>query len=219
MNINVPLYQFQRGSPFYPLVVNYLVLLFGFKEVGAAGVAMHLQEICEEERENAYAEAKALGNFELVWRLANSNPAELFPSLELVSEQQNETIKINASILRTDLFQNTTHLLPFLKRSAVGSLLIHAYEATQKFHDQGPLWEFLRHCRNAAAHGGRFTLKHGEPKRPAIWGRFTITPSLEGTWLAATNEAQGLLAPGDPLRLLWDLEQANPAMIQGGNTA
>ena len=35
-------YQFRRNSPFYPLVTNYVVLLAGFKEFAAAGIALTL---------------------------------------------------------------------------------------------------------------------------------------------------------------------------------
>jgi len=207
--------EFQRGSPFYSLITNYTVLLLGFKEFTAAGIALFVQGLPEKERSQVLDDARSRGNYELVQRLANANPAELHPPLELVSELENQRIRIDAPATMLELMRNTGHLLPSLKRTAAGSLLIHAFEQTQPFHDRGHLWEFLRHCRNAAAHGGRFNLRHGEPLRPAVWGRFSVTASLQGTWLIATEEAAGLLAPGDPLRLLWDLEQANPKLVGG----
>jgi hypothetical protein len=213
MSIEVPLYQFQRSSPFYPLVTNYIVLLLGFKEFTASGIALAIQRLPADERAQLLEDARAKGNFEVVERLASITPTELHPPLELVSELENHRIRIDAEETMLELMQNTSHLIPFLKRTAMGSLLIHAYEATEQFHDRTPLWEFLRHCRNAAAHGGRFSFQHGEPRRPAIWGRYRIDASLEGTWLAATEDAAGLLAPGDPLRLLWDIEQATPNMV------
>ncbi len=96
-------------------------------------------------------------------------------------------------------------------------LLILAWETTEEFRDTGPLWEFLRHCRNASAHGGSFNLKYDEPRRPAEWGPFQITQELHGSRLFASRDesgviTQGLLHPGDPIRLLWDIEQAYPKM-------
>jgi hypothetical protein len=158
-------------------------------------------------------DARAKGNSEVVERLASITPTELHPPLELVSELENHRIRIDAEETMLELMQNASHLIPFLRRTAMGSMLIHVYEATEQFHDRTPLWEFLRHCRNAAAHGGRFSFQHGEPRRPAIWGRYRIETSLDGTWLAATQDAAGLLAPGDLLRLLWDIEQATPNMV------
>lgn len=74
------------------------------------------------------------------------------------------------------------------------------------------MWEFLRHCRNAAAHGGKFHLLNGEPCRPANWGRFSIVASMHGTPLVFNQGSAGLLSPGDPLRLLWDIEQTYPGI-------
>jgi hypothetical protein len=219
MRREVPLYEFQRSSPFYPLVTNYIVLLLGFKEFTAAGIALAIQRLPADERANLLEDARAKGNSEVVERLASATPTELHPPLELVSELENHKIRIDAEETMLELMQNASHLISFLKRTAMSSLLIHAYEATEPFHDRTPLWEFLRHCRNAAAHGGRFNFQHGEPRRPATWGRFRIDPSLQGTCLAATEEAAGLLAPGDPLRLLWDIEQANPHMVLHGPAA
>jgi hypothetical protein len=213
MSSSIPMYEFQRSSPFYTLITNYTVLLLGFKEFTAAGIALFVQGLPEKERSQVLDDARSRGNYELLQRLAHADPAELHPPLELISEFENQRIRIDAPAIMLELMHNTGHLLSSLKRTAAGSLLIHAYEHTHPFHDKTPLWEFLCHCRNAAAHGGRFNLRHGEPLRPAVWGRFSVTASLQGTWLIGTEEASGLLAPGDPLRLLWDIEQANPNLI------
>lgn len=115
--------------------------------------------------------------------------------------------------LGRELVANLTYLSSALMRSA-GSLLILAHEISkdEPWHDQGPLWEFLRHSRNAAAHGGSFTLLHKEPKRIAQWGRFEITPGLNKTALFSSADGPGLISPGDSIRLLWDIEQAYPQM-------
>ena len=74
--------------------------------------------------------------------------------------------------------------------------------------DTEPLWAFLHHCRNAGAHGGRFTFRNNHPKHPAIWGRYNLSRAAhEGMPLIPHRGIKGLFAPGDPLRLLWDIEQ------------
>ena len=71
------------------------------------------------------------------------------------------------------------------------------------------MWQFLRHCRNAATHNGRFIFKGNKPKCSSKWGAFEITEDLEGKKLfkIKKNEEEGLISIGDPIRLLWDLEQ------------
>ncbi len=49
MNTSVPLYQFQRNSPFNSMVLNYQVLLLAIKEFGAAGVALSLKDLPDVE--------------------------------------------------------------------------------------------------------------------------------------------------------------------------
>jgi hypothetical protein len=75
-------------------------------------------------------------------------------------------------------------------------------------HTTDPIWEFLRHCRNAAAHKGRFNLVRGEPRRLATWRSKTTAPGLNGTLLFTDGKLPGFLGPGDVLYLLSDLEKA-----------
>jgi hypothetical protein len=96
---------------------------------------------------------------------------------------------------------------------AAGDLLILAHAATETYRDQGPLWEFLRHCRNAAAHGGRFNFNQAEPRRLAEWRGFRIERSMQGNPLIDTPGLRGFLDKGDPIVLLHDLETAFPKMI------
>jgi hypothetical protein len=70
----------------------------------------------------------------------------------------------------------------------------------------------LHHCRNAAAHNGLFDFYSNQPKYPAKWASFEITRSLQSTPLFHSEVEPGLLGPGDAIRLLWDIEQANPQM-------
>jgi hypothetical protein len=91
-------------------------------------------------------------------------------------------------------------------------VLAHELCKGKAAHDTGPLWEFLRHCRNAAGHGGKFNFKHGEPRRPAKWGAVEIVLGLQGSPLFKGADGVGLLGPADPILLLWDIEQAYPTL-------
>ena len=129
------------------------------------------------------------------------------------SESQGNHIKFEIDELAYELIHNGPYLINFLMDSA-GSLLILAYEISKgkPWHNEGPYRQFLRHCRNAAAHGGLFNFKKGEPKNPANWGPFSLDPSFNGTRLFKDKNGVGLISPGDPIRLLWDIEQTYPDM-------
>lgn len=206
-------YEFERKSPFYPLIINYLILLGGFNELAAAGLAFLIKELPESESQKLLNDAAKKGTIDQVRRLLGANPVELGNPLLLRSEQSDQTIRIDLALTMRELARNATFLVQRLVPSATAGLFIQAYESTSDHHDRKPLWEFLRHCRNAGAHGGRFHFLHGEPRRLAEWGRLRIEASLEGTYLAARPERPGFLAPGDALKLLWDIEQAYPSII------
>ncbi len=100
--------------------------------------------------------------------------------------------------------------------NALTSMLLNsAYEAVRKHSDKGPVFEFLRHLRNAASHGQKFNFrdpnhkgKGGEPSRPAVWRGITIDHNLQGR----QNPIYGtsfwaLLEPVDILLLLYDIEE------------
>ena len=49
-----------------------------------------------------------------------------------------------------------------------------------KYFDKMPELEFFRHLRNGISHSNKFNLvQYGEPKRPAKFKNFEITPALE----------------------------------------
>ena len=65
------------------------------------------------------------------------------------------------------------------------------------YFNKTPELEFLRHVRNAVAHGNRFNIRSDEPKRPARFRGFEISQSLNGTELFWQ-----FIGPGDVLDLL-----------------
>jgi hypothetical protein len=207
MNTVIPNH-FDRGKPFYPLVTNYVVQILGYRDLAFWGIVSrkHIPSIINTFVESLQGNENDKNN-------CKDSLKYLLGPLNLKSEFQKSPIDVNFDEISKELATNFDYLVPYFIRAA-GGLLILAHECCkhESYHDEGPLWEFLRHCRNAVAHGGKFSFKYGEPKRPAIWGNFTLAKSMQGTLLFKNQQHVGLLSPGDPIRLLWDIEQAYPKM-------
>jgi len=205
---STPLWSFDRSKLFYPLVMNYVVQLFGFKEMGTRGILgqHYTASILEQFRSRTFLGETQLSKDDSLKKLS-----KLLGPLELACGFQTDRITVDGDQIALEVAQNIYYLADFLLRSS-GSLLILAHEIckNEPYHDQGPLWEFLRHCRNAAAHKGLFNLVNGEPRRLAEWKVFRIEASLHGTRLFKDETGNGFLSPGDPIALLWDIEQAYP---------
>lgn len=206
-----PLNHFDRSKPFYPLVMNYVAELIGYKELGLRGLAGSPQ------LEECVARAARLGRVSISTETERESVVRgfgvLLGPLQLHSEFQQAPIIVDIDEAAREFAYNATYLLDYALKSAASVLILaHELSKDRPWHDTGPLWEFLRHCRNAAAHGGRFNLVNGEPRRGAQWGAFNITAALHGTALFRSKDSPGMLGPGDPIRLLWDIEQAYPQM-------
>lgn len=52
--------------------------------------------------------------------------------------------------------------------------------SANKYFDKTPELELFRHLRNGISHGNTFNLLNGEPRRPATFKSFQITPALNG---------------------------------------
>lgn len=207
----IPINHFDRGKPFYPLIILYLVQLAGVKEFAAAGLP-GLERVVtfrSTEPTDGVAELSAEESGEIAAMLD-----KLLGPLRLRSQVQEEPIEATVEQLGQEVADAFEYHLAWTTQAA-GSLLILAHEVTkdQPDRDGSPVWEFLRHCRNAAAHGGRFHFIGDEPRRPAHWHHLQITSGLQGVKLFKDASRDGLLEIGDPVRLLWDIEQANPGMV------
>lgn len=208
--MNTLINHFDRGKPFYPLVISYIIQLLGFKELAVRGL---IGKRIVTRKDILNADSNYVSDF-VSERVNESYIEKLLGPLELRSEFQDNRIIVYPDEMARDLADNFSYILPFYLRAA-SSLLILAHEMTkdQSYRDNGPLWEFLRHCRNAATHNGLFHFIREEPRRPAVWGSFIIEIGLQGTPLFKDANGDGMLSYGDPIRLLWDIEQAYPDMI------
>jgi len=188
---------FDRAKPFYPLIVGYISQWIGLREL-ILRVILSPRDLTQEAVQQGL-------DPELL--------RQLHGPLDMLSQFTGESIRVDVDKIGREIFDEHMYLLPFFVRAS-GNILILAHEITKNktYSDKSPLWEFLRHCRNAAAHNGVFTFFADEPKRPAVWGHLSIEASMQGMPLFKGEDHNGFLSPGDPIKLLWDIEQANPSM-------
>lgn len=207
-----PHLSFDVNKPFYPLVTAYVVQVHGFIEMASRGLILKLKEAGPEgvQQALAYQGLKENGFDETVENLSKSGTTALLAKQELESKVLTTRIKVDLDILANEVFHNNGEPMSYFNRMSAGSLIILAYELTESFHTHDPLWEFLRHCRNAAAHKGYFNFKGNQPNRPAKWRTLEIEPSLQGKPLFYDPPTPGFLGIGDTLYLLWDIEQRFP---------
>ncbi|WP_143497335.1 hypothetical protein [Pseudomonas sp. Irchel s3h17] len=89
----------------------------------------------------------------------------------------------------------------------IKAAILHVGDAFSKvkYLNRAPELEFLRHIRNAIAHGNRFNIT-SELKLPATFASYIITNSLNGEKLFSDIDGEGYWYDGDALALLDFLE-------------
>lgn len=208
-------FKFDRSKPFYPYIINYIASLHGKIELISRDIYSRIeQEIAKGSDLNQFKRYLTEGNikyekiFEEILR-TNVKPTVLIGELSLRSEQRQNQIEISINEIAKDFVDNHINLLPF-QIKASGTLLLMAYEVSPniKYENNDYLWNFLYHCRNAIAHNGQFKIdERGKRRFPAIWDTLEILESMDGMNLFKDGVNPGLLSPGDPLYLLYDIEQ------------
>jgi hypothetical protein len=203
---------FDENKPFCSLIINHVAQVHGFLDLASRGLLSELEEIGPKGVEMLLAAEghKEKGFNEAVEAISKGGRTGLVGKQQLESKVTGKGITINVESLAKEIFNKHKAPLDQMNRMSAGSLLILAYESTRTYQTQDSLWEFLRHCRNAAAHKGYFNFLHGEPKRPAKWRGLEIISSMQGEPLFNEPPVSGFLGNGDILYLLWDIEQAFP---------
>lgn len=195
-------YHFDRSKPFYPLVMSYLLQLHAIKEFAAIGTLgprrtwQLAQEIEEAEREGL-----------------QRSVTKLLGPMSLAITDETDRLDVPVEFVAKEFVDSHAYLLRHQVLAAL-SVLVMAHEITKekRYRTVDEKCEFLRHCRNAAAHNGCWSFKHDEPRRPARWRSISLDPSLQGLPLLKGPDFTGSLSLGDPIALLWDIEHDNPAM-------
>ncbi len=200
-----PRLQFRADGPFYGLVVCYLCQVHGFNEIASRGIRAQMQQLLDAEALRGMLDAfEDEPTREAARKIASGGITGLLAESALHSEVA-ARVEVSIERLASSVVSNHRAAIPHLNRLSAGALLIVAWETTEAVHTKDPDWEFLRHCRNAAAHDGRFSFRRGEPTRPAHWRGLEIVSALQGRRLL-NDGAPGFIGPGDCLHLLSDLE-------------
>jgi hypothetical protein len=198
---------FDRGKPFHPLVIGYALHIIGFNEMAIQGLAGVERRFTINTGSAPEEEAARLREHfaDLSTKVTGSPDLRSLAGLPRVAVDRGAIIR--------EVAYNIDKYMPMLLPAA-GALLVtaHEYARDKPFNDRGPLWEFLRHCRNAVAHRGCFSLRPHEPTRPAIWRNKEISQALDGKPLFDDGTGGGLLGPADPVYLLHDLETGYPSI-------
>jgi hypothetical protein len=194
---------FHRQKPFYPYVVHYQLQLLGMRELALRGIFGPR----DVESTLPAVETAVAGNINDIRAYARW----LNGPLRIKSEAEGVFSLIDPDETAREMWLNKPYVQRFVL-GAAGTLLLLAFEATKESpaRNVDPVWEFLRHCRNAIAHNNRLHFVGSEPTRAAAWRRFSLTSDLHGTSL--WGPTPGLLGPADPIDLLWDIEQAYPTL-------
>jgi hypothetical protein len=130
--------------------------------------------------------------------------------------KRGEGIKWDVAELADTVFMdNYNAALRHFNSLTAESLLVMAWEHVKPKHRRDPVAQFLRHCRNAAAHNGVFTFNRGQPDKPAEWHGVKIVRALEGSPLFINPPRKGFLGPGDVLYLLADIEEKSYTEVCG----
>lgn len=201
---------FDRSKAFYPYVINYICTLHGLVEL----LSRRSNELVKEVKDDinkitSHVEVQTvIDNSSLKKMLTSENlePTVLLGELSLKSQQRQKDISVDIVEVSKELLNNHVHLLSSQLKAA-GILLIMGYETTKDVYDtRDELWNFFYHCRNAAAHGGYFNIINRK-RFPAKWGAMEINLLMNGSNLFRDLSGTGLLSPGDPIYLLYDIEQ------------
>ncbi len=195
---------FDRSKVFYPYIMQYIFTYHGVIEIFSRGMVKELKKAEQRCGKDKVTEAFSIGNINIDAKRFIEKEQGLTPllgELSLYSNFMGSNINMNIEEFADEALSNYDYLLEHIMKAA-GILIIMGFENTKHLDDKNSeIWNFFYHCRNAAAHGGKFNIT--KPRFPAKWGNLEITPLMNGAKLFNTSSNDGLLAPGDPIRLLW----------------
>ena len=147
-----PQVTFAKDKPFYWLVTTFLAAIHGYLELVSRGVkqrvdsmpAIDLDDLVAGIDERHRDDMRLLLNGGVTGLLGKQNlPSTTGPPL-----------RVDLPTLANELLNSETSI-NYVSRSAASALLLLAWDLTAAEHTSHPTWEFLRHCRNGAAHDGR----------------------------------------------------------------
>lgn len=210
-----PRISFDPKRPFYGLVVAYCAQVHGLIDLCSRGLREVFLDL-KSKNENGPMSKDAIidtlcsgttkGYDSFARKVLETESSPLF-GVQRFASRTGKSLRVKTDILSRAFFHDHKDPINYFAQMSAGSLLIASWELTRKFHDANPLWEFHRHCRNAAAHNASFTFRNKEPRRAARWRSLEITRELRDTPLFQKDEHRGYIGPGDVLYLLADIER------------
>jgi hypothetical protein len=204
LNWLIPPLDFDRRKPYWGLVTAYAAQVHGFVELASRGIITKLQ--ATGVNLDALKAQLPEKNRESIDRLAPRTKTPLLAPVLLASHTGDE-IGIDTEALAAMLIDDNLQVLAYFNTQSAGALLLVAWELSKNRIMHGPVREFFRHCRNAAAHGGRFHFDRDEPRRPSEWRGKCVERPLQGSPLFPVPPDRGFLGIGDVLHLLHDVEK------------
>jgi hypothetical protein len=210
---------FNKELPFYNLIISFLAQLQGLNSFLTRGVKLEFDSekskisCCNAATEgliieNLCSQINGKKEADNLKKVLKSYECQYLIDFSLYSRCCNP-IKFDMNDISHEFFNNFLKTIDQFTLMSTGSLIISAWESTKSFHTKDPLWEFLRHCRNALAHNnkGSFHFLYNEPINLAQWREFKITSELQGENLFNSTDSKGFLYIGDALYLLNDIEK------------
>lgn len=208
--------EFDPKKPFYALVLAYLCQVHGFFELVSRGLYQRFEKFSKLSVSPYMPRSQLIALFLPTFNEPNRKDAERVLSggrTELLFEPELQSkcapaVKWDSGELAETVFSDKYEAaLRYFNRMSAGSLLILAWDQVPSKHWGDPIVQFLRHCRNAAAHNGTFTFKRRERVRPAEWRTLTIVRPMQGDVLFADPPKPGFIGIGDAVYLLADIEK------------
>jgi len=197
-------YNFDRSKPFYPLVMTYFAQMHGLKEICAIGALVAVNGTRDFVIPARYGDAA---------KEIETGIKSLLKPLNLPVTGDTETLDVSVEFVAEEMARNAGYLLIFqVKAASVCLAMAHEMTKDKPYRGNGAKWEFLRHCRNAISHNGKWDFRNGEPKMMAEWRGIKLEAAMQGEPLFVQADGTGYLKLGDPIALLWDIETENPSM-------
>ncbi|WON94745.1 hypothetical protein [Sphingobacterium sp. UGAL515B_05] len=204
--------EFDKDKPYYHYVYQYLVNFYGstilwnkyfLSELSKIEKTLRTGNVWEE-----YIDGFDLRNDEKMYLKEGvpQYPRLLFPS-NLVNSFDRNTILINDDNMVSKIDKVDRRIEGLSKMSNM--LIVMAFEslpASVRYLKSDALANFFYHCRNAAAHGGKFNITNNK-RFPAKWRSLEVKNDLNGANLVIDSEGKGFLKPMDIVLLLLDAER------------
>jgi hypothetical protein len=216
------IHQLDRTNFFYESIVTLAYTQFGINELFARGFLIAGKKTFPKTNDFVnYIESSGFPHEvkNQIYNLKGFTPMIFVPGFSTKDKTHTYQMEPNNSAVRfLQDDQGITHKNIELTHMTV----ITAWERIQCFNlADGPVKQFFRHIRNAAAHNGKFhfvkktlDLQTGTLLKQAKWKNFEVTASLQGTPLIVENKNDlvGYFDQGDLVEFLLDFENHYPEL-------